>query len=162
MNVKELTEIFRNLGARDPEEWAESEVNEGIPQLARYIFLKGAWDNVVPDNELWIDDIMSQYDKNNTGPYSGIGHSINKMIECGVPKKNITELVRCISAEMIFHIGYLLDDPGIVNGNEYINWAFVQLDENDAPIKLISGLHESVLETDPTGREMRPRENFEQ
>ena len=135
----------------------ESEINEGIPQLARYVFLKGAWDGVVPDDESWIDNVLSQYNKEDDSPYSGIGRSIKKMIECGVPKKDITELVRCIGAEMIFHIGYLLDDPGSVNGNEYINWALVQLDDNGKPIKTISGLHESVLETDPTGREMCPR-----
>ena len=158
MKLNELTEIFRKLGAQDPKEWAESEINEGIPQLARYIFLKGAWDGVVPDNEKWIENVLGNYDEGDDSPYSGIGHSLKKMTECGVPQKHITELVRCIAAEMIFHIGYLLDDPSSVEGNEYINWALMQLDDNDEPINTISGLHESVLETDPTGREMCPRE----
>ena len=158
MNHKELTEIFRKLGAPDPEEWADSEINEGIPQLARFIFLKGAWEGVVPDNDEWISNVLRRYKDGEKEPYSGLGRSVKRMIECGVPKKDITEFARCIAAEMIFHIGYLLDDSSIVDGNDFIDWALVQLDNDGTPIKFISGLHESVLATDPTGREMRPKE----
>jgi hypothetical protein len=34
----ELAEVFRSLGASDPDQWAYSEVHEGIPQLHRYFF----------------------------------------------------------------------------------------------------------------------------
>jgi hypothetical protein len=43
MNQKDLAATFRKLGARDPEGWADSQVEEGIPQLARYLFLRQAW-----------------------------------------------------------------------------------------------------------------------
>jgi hypothetical protein len=36
-------------------------------------------------------------------------------------------------------------------------WALVRLDAKGKPIESIPGLHESVLELDPTGRSMRPR-----
>lgn len=157
MNKEELVSIFKKLGANDPESWAASQVDENIPQLARFIFLKGAWDAVVPDNEEWIDHVMSQHCEEDDSPYSGLGHSIKKMIDCGVPREAITELSRCMAAEMIFHIGYMLDDPDSVSGNEYVDWALVELDEQGNPRNHISGLHESVLETDPTGREMCPR-----
>jgi hypothetical protein len=38
--LKRLTEIFKEGGAIDPESWASSEIEEGIPQLARFNFLK--------------------------------------------------------------------------------------------------------------------------
>ena len=38
-----LAETFRRLGAGDPEAWALSEVEDGIPQLARFIFLRRLW-----------------------------------------------------------------------------------------------------------------------
>jgi hypothetical protein len=38
-----------------------------------------------------------------------------------------------------------------------ILWVLAQVDEDGDLIGPIGGLHESVLETDPTGREMRPR-----
>ena len=46
MDQKELTEIFRKLGAEDPEDWARSQIREGIPQLARFLFLREAWRSI--------------------------------------------------------------------------------------------------------------------
>lgn len=157
MNKSELTNIFKTLGADEPESWAESQIDEGIPQLARFLFLKGAWDNVVPDNESWIDNILANHKKDEHEPFNGLGESILKMIECGVPKKYITELARCIGAEMIQSIAYQLEDPDSVSGNEYVNWALVEIDDDENIIGSIDGLHESVLESDPSGREMAPR-----
>lgn len=39
-DLKSLTEIFRQAGAKDPESWASSQIEEGINQLARFSFLK--------------------------------------------------------------------------------------------------------------------------
>jgi hypothetical protein len=41
--VRELAETFRELGAGDPEGWAASEVEDDIPQLARFLFLRRLW-----------------------------------------------------------------------------------------------------------------------
>jgi hypothetical protein len=38
-----LAERFRALGAGDPEAWALSEVEDNIPQLARFLFLRRVW-----------------------------------------------------------------------------------------------------------------------
>ena len=158
MNKQELIEIFQKLGAQNPEEWATNEIEEDIPQLARFLFLKGAWKGVVPDNENWIENVMANYDPNDNGPYSGMMHSLKEMLDAGVNKKAITEFARCIGAEMIFNISYLLEDPSSVKDNEYVSWGLFVTDEDGNPIKELNGLHESVLETDPTGREMCPRE----
>ena len=54
---------------------------------------------------------------------------------------------------------YLLDDPGDVEKEvQDMQWLLFQVDENENPIAAICGLYESVLETDPTGREMTPKE----
>ncbi len=157
MNKQELTEIFRKFGARAPEEWARSEMEEGIPQLARFLFLKGAWNSVVPDNDDWIQNVLENYDSADNGPYSGMMHSIKEMIDKGVSKSAITEFARCIGAEMIFNISYLMDDPGVVENNKHVTWGLFVTDVNGNPIQKLNGLHESVLDTDPTGREMCPR-----
>jgi hypothetical protein len=50
----------------------------------------------------------------------------------------------------------LLDDPGLADsGVADIEWQLFQLDESDRPIIAICGLLESVLETEPSGLEMR-------
>ena len=41
--LSDLAHLFKIAGASDPEAWARSEVEEGIPQLARFLFLRQAW-----------------------------------------------------------------------------------------------------------------------
>jgi hypothetical protein len=38
-----------------------------------------------------------------------------------------------------------------------VNWELFEVDSTGKPLHPVDGLHESVLDTDPTGREMRPR-----
>ena len=76
----------------------------------------------------------------------------------GVNTNDINDIVRGKQAELLFSLCYLLDDPGdLPDEVKEIAWCLVQIDESGRPIARIGGLHESVLETDPTGREMRPR-----
>jgi hypothetical protein len=50
---------------------------------------------------------------------------------------------------------YLLEDPGVLESEvSHIAWRLFQVDEAEQPIEIIGELHESVLDTDPTGREM--------
>jgi hypothetical protein len=71
-----------------------------------------------------------------------------------------------MQAELMFSLLYLLGDAGQIQDVvpasvwpdlECIDWGFFELDARGAPRRGLGGLHESVLETDPTGREMRPR-----
>ncbi len=158
MNKDELTSIFRDLGADDPESWADSEVSEGIPQLARFMFLKGAWQRIVPDDDTqWIDNVLQNVPPESNDPYAGAAHAMRKMIDAGISKTVIAQLVRATQAEFLFDLCYMLDDPSSVDGNDdYVDWSFVELDSDGNPGREIGGLHESVLETDPTGREARP------
>ena len=160
MNKEELTDIFKKLGAPNPEGWANSEINEGIPQLARFLFLKGCWDMIVPDGDAsWIDNRIAHTSPTSNEPYAGSAHALRRLLSCGASRDDINEVVRCAQAELLFEIGYQMDDSSSVNGNDdFAHWALMLLDEDDNPIKPIGGLHSSVLYTDPTGREMRPRQ----
>jgi hypothetical protein len=51
----------------------------------------------------------------------------------------------------------LLDDPGKLEVEvSDIAWRLFQVDDKEQPIAAMGGLLESVLETEPDGREMRP------
>jgi len=158
MDLAELTELFRELGAPEPESWAKSQIKEGFPQLASWLFMKGAWAYVVPDNGEWIQRQLDHYDPVSNGPYDGISHSVKEMVDAGVSKEAITELVRCFQAEMMGSMLYLLEDSGIVEGNKYVSWGLFTTDATTGePIEPLSGLQDYVLSTDPAGREMMPR-----
>ena len=153
-----LAEVFRKAGAPDPESWAASQLEEGIPQLARFLFLRQAWKYVADEgNHDWINASIGAFENNPERPFSGVGRALASMTAKGVTDEEIIDLVRGCEAETLSGFCYLLEDPGLTEEDPEVEWALFQIDEQGQPIAAIDGLHESVLETDPTGREMRPR-----
>ena len=161
--IKALAAHFRKLGADDPEAWASSEINEDIPQFARFVFLKAAWSYVVPEeNDAWISENIRHYKKESDAPYAGIGRALMRMQERGVSNADITELVRSMQVEFLFSICSLLAGAVVPEFLDEsmpdVHWRLVdETGREPCESPTIDCLHESVLETDPTGREMRPR-----
>jgi hypothetical protein len=159
MNKEKLIDVFTKLGARDPERWARSEAEEGIPQLARFLFLRQAWKFVVDENDkTWIEKASNQSRTMPDQAGAAIGPALERLIAVGASKEDITTVVRIKQWELLARICYLLDEPGDVEPEaQDIAWQLFQVDSEGRPKATISGLHESVLETDPTGREMKPK-----
>lgn len=157
--VPELTSLFQKLGAPNPESWARSQIEEGIPQLQRYLFLRQAWRNIIADDSSgWIDAELNSAAQDPEGPYAGVGASLRRALEAGASRDDLTQIARGMQAQLLFGICYLLDDPNIPEPElGQVSWGLFQTDEEGTAVERISGLHESVLETDPTGREMRPK-----
>jgi hypothetical protein len=155
-DVERLTALFRRLGAPDPSGWASSQVNEGIPQLARFLFLRQAWRHIVSkDDHSWIDANIEASKRRPDDPDAGIGEALRRLLEAGATAEVITELVRGMQAQFLFQLCYQLDDPGDLEAEvRDIAWGLFLVDEDNQPIEPVTGLHESVFETDPTGREM--------
>ncbi|MDX6749463.1 hypothetical protein SH611_06565 [Geminicoccaceae bacterium 1502E] len=154
-----LTEIFRKLGACEPEQWARSQIEEGVPQLVRFLFLKEAWQEVLPDGDIsWIDREIAQARKSPEEPYAGLGAALARCRAAGADDADLSEIFRCAQAQMLFSLCYLLDCPHPPpEPAEDVCWALFQVDEEGRPVgPPVGGLHEEVLSTDPTGREMRP------
>src|SRR5258708_39380043 len=158
--LQELTELFRKLGAPDPEEWASSEINEGINQLGRFLFLRQAWRIVIEENDTsWIQSEIDYSLRNPGAPCAGIGLALQNILSHGVNPQDITDVARGMQYALLFSLCYLLDDPGkLEDAVANVNWGLMPLAENGQPLAPIAGLHESVLETDPTAREMRHRQ----
>ncbi|NOY94743.1 MAG: hypothetical protein GXP55_26495 [Deltaproteobacteria bacterium] len=161
-----LLETFARLGVESPEDWVDSQLEEGIPQLHRAAFLAKAW-TVIPDerSEAWMEQLVDSYRRDPEAPYAGAGKAIASLRAKGATAMELTDLVRAMQAELLFHISYLLSDPGYAPDERFehplleaTRWALVTLDEQNQTGELIDGLHESVLETDPMGREVRPIE----
>ena len=158
-DLNALTRLFFELGAPDPEGWARSQIDEGIPQVARYLFLRQAWQSIVPECDArWIDAAIARAKSHPGEPYAGAGLALSRLRAKGATDEELTDLVRAMQAQLLFSFCYLLQDPGDVeDAVADINWALVQVDDEGAVLGTIDGLHESVLETDPTGREVRPQ-----
>jgi hypothetical protein len=155
MNEQELTQLFRKLGASDPQGWARSQISEGIPQLPRYLFLRQAWKKIVkPGEHDWMSEMRP---KDSNAPGGELGPAIDRILAAGVRADDLTTVVRVMQWRLLSRLSVLIEDPGVLEDEVAdIWWQLFRVDENNNPIEPISGLIESVLETDPTGREMRP------
>lgn len=158
--LQELTRRFVALGAPDPQSWAESQLNEGIPQLGRYLFLRQAWRHVVAeDDPAWIAAEMDASAAEPGAPFAGIGHALARLKALGASDDDLADLVRGMQANLLFSICETIDMGGVDEEPEAedVRWVLCQVTEEGEVVGVLGGLHESMLETDPTGREMRPR-----
>ena len=155
--LRQLTAAFRQLGADDPESWARSQLGEGIPQLAIFCFTKALWEGVASeDDSAWIEQEIAWAKTRPEAPCAQIGPALEEMIAKGVTPQAIVDLVRVKQYELLFHVCSLLDGSIAVD-LPINNWTIHQVDDEGNTLATIQGLHEVLLNMDPTGREMRPR-----
>jgi hypothetical protein len=156
MNEQELAELFRKLGAPEPESWAHSQITEGITQLPRYLFLREAWRHVVsPGDRSWM---FAMRPEDPDEPGGELGPAVDRILAAGARPEDLTTVVRVMQWHLLARLCVLMEDPGggLEEEVEDIWWNLFLLDDNDRPTVPVDALIESVLETDPTGREMRP------
>ena len=157
----ELTALFRALGAPSPEQWAQSQVSEGIPQLLRFLFLKHAWASVVAEGDTgWIEREIKSSQANPMRPFAGLGTALSVARAKGISPEDLSEIARCLQAKMLFAVANIVDGPPYEPGPlEDLSWGLFQTNEEGRPFgPQVGSLHESVLQLDPSGREMRPRD----
>jgi hypothetical protein len=157
-NIQDLAALFRKLGARDAESWASSQINEGIPQLLRYLFLRQAWSHVIAEGQRgWIDYHIAEAEKHPRDPFAEMGAALKRAVNAGVLREDLVQIARGVQVELLSQLCYMLDDNGLTEPElEGLGWGLFQTDQEGKPVEPIYSLHESVLSTDPTGREMRP------
>src|SRR5215475_8202370 len=161
-DLAELTALFERLGARRPESWARSQLNEGINQLQRFLFLRQAWSLIVRESDTdWVQIAIARAQRSPDEPYAGVGHALRRCVDKGASAQDLTDIVRGKQAELLHYFCYLLGDPSFTEKElSDFGWRLFEVDMDGNPIPPpIDMLHESVLDTDPTGREMRPRKD---
>jgi hypothetical protein len=156
MTYARALELFRTLGASDPEWRAKSESKDGEPQLARWLFMQGLWSNVIPDEYAWPG---KWFDLDAPVPAAA-----RRMLARGIDPNDLTTVVRDAQILLLFNVCQLLDSSahGIEDLQEKIaenvEWRLVEYDGKTGKTKrLIEGLHEGFHDADPTGRDGGPR-----
>jgi hypothetical protein len=158
-SLKELKRLLSLAGAKDAESWAQSEVDEDIPQLARFLFLRQAWKQVLGEGDTeWLSAEIASAEKSPTAPGAGYGQALHRLVAAGASPADLSSVARHAQWQLLSRLCYLLEDPQIAEPElEGVGWVLLEMDAEGNVGRPIGGLHESVLETDPTGREMRPR-----
>jgi hypothetical protein len=153
-----LTQLFAELGAPNPGAWARSQMEEGAPQLGRFLFLRQAWRHVLADGDTaWIAPTIAAAQQQPDAPFAGVGHALARLRAAGARDEDVSDVVRGMQAAMLFAFCRLLDDPGTLEPEvQDMRWALVQVTPDGDVAAPLAELHAGVLATDPTGREMRP------
>jgi len=150
---EDLIEAFRGLGAADPESLASSQLDDGVPELNRFAFLKRLWDQVADTQSMkWIEETIDRAERlGEDDPQSAAGPALQRMLAEGVDPNDILKVVWCAQAEMIYNFAFQLDDPefavaqlpqhGDMQEDDAI-WGLYTVDENGEPKELLEALHE--------------------
>jgi hypothetical protein len=138
-SLEELIERFRAAGCRDPESWARSEINEGIAQFARFIFLRELWKCALPQgSRAWISSLELPND-------DGRGGALRRLKESTASIDDLGELVRAAQVSVVRDVAFMLDGYAPAGDMvEDVNWGLFELDANGRPAREIGGLHESI------------------
>jgi len=159
-DLEELAALFARLGAPRPERWARTQLLEGTPELARFVFLRQAWRRLLAEGDTsWIEPTIAAARAAPDAPFAGVGHALARLRESGARDEDVAEVARGMQAAALFALAALLDGPRPGELEPEIadlRWAMVQLGERGEPEARIGALADAVLETDPSGRETRP------
>jgi hypothetical protein len=128
---------LENAGAKNPLQWASSEVTEGIPQFGRFLMLKTLFDisKSTEDNISMAGD----FDEDFEDKYSEIKDIVGQ--------EKLLAFLTSYSKGIIYNVVELLDEGNREADRDKISWTLMKTDENfEATGQIIQGLHEDFLE----------------
>ncbi|HET6990517.1 MAG TPA: hypothetical protein VFJ43_04295, partial [Bacteroidia bacterium] len=108
------------------------------------------------DNLSWVDNQIEFNYSRPGDPCSQLPKALKEMLDKNVSREAIIDLIRVIQFNTLFHVCSAID-KSFEADTPVANWTLYEVDDDDNPKNSITGLHESLLEFDPSGKEMEPR-----
>ncbi|MFJ7946632.1 hypothetical protein ACIQ6K_23715 [Streptomyces sp. NPDC096354] len=150
-DIDKLTGLFEALGADDAPDWADSEVEENIPQLARYRFLRMVWQDI----DVWSSaapDWVEAYRKEGLA-----GGAVERAVRLGLTSGELGEIAREVARETAFGVLHSLAEPA--DGDlppeveeQLPGWCVAELSPQGEPTgRMLDALHEDLDELEPQG-----------
>jgi len=149
--MSELVSVFEKLGVSNPESFARSQLNEGIPQLSMVFFLYRAFHSLVREGDhKWIRGLTHSPRANPCGA------ALERILDRGTDLNDLVTFAKCAQRELLVDLIYIIDDATAVHFDDEdvrrsltpIHWRLFQVDRNGAPIVALDGLHELLGEFD--------------
>jgi hypothetical protein len=146
--AENLRDQFSQRGVGDPEGWARSEISEDVAQMTRFLFLTAVWRRMKGA----VSDAL-------------VSESATSLLEAGCDRGTMETLVKSAVYQLAFELCYLLDEPDGTTWTEDgvrrsdveptdRRWQLREVrPDGSLSFRDVSGLHESLLETDPSGTE---------
>lgn len=174
-----VAQQFRALGAGDPEGWAASEVEEDIPQLARFLFLRSLWrgaEQWKQPPEAWFAEMVPQpaeedaateedddtptlvasssggvVDEDVDPPFGAAEQAVRRILTAGADPEDLKEVARAIFLHTAFDAVHTVDEGHDPEAGEGVpGWLLVEVGADLVLTgRVIPGLHEDLLTTEP-------------
>lgn len=151
---------MKELGAEDAEGWVRSEIEGGIPQMARYIFLRRVWSEI----NGWEADLGSMYERvhaegerNPEGYFAKASGAMERMRAAGVSLEDVSCITKMAAYEAMFGLIQVIDDGGDPDaGDDLPGWALIEIGpDGEDTGRNVDALHESILEVLPAEEERK-------
>jgi hypothetical protein len=181
-----LAATFRELGSGEPEEWALSEVEDDVPQLARYLFLRRMWrsadewrlppdqwfagrdeDEAEPvaeedDDEPTLVSTSAEEadagDEDADPPFLAARQAVARMLAAGVDPEDVKELARAVFVHAFYDAVRTLDEGFDPLAPEGTpGWLLTEVG-GDLTLtgRMLENLHEDLFTTEPDQGEQPP------
>jgi|SRR5699024_2385869 len=137
LKFKDLCEQLKAAGAKTPSSWANSELQEDIPQFARFLILKGLT-NIYQDVQGNITEI-----DNGSEDVLNTEHILSSLIH----EERLQKLLYSYGKSIIGRVIDLLDEGYLDEVNGQVGWALIELNQQGSTTdRLLQGLHKDFLE----------------
>ena len=157
--AEQMISLMTAWGAPNAEEWVESEIEEDMPQMARFLMLRGLWSEIDAWRDKsgeWVSRMTSTAEEDPNGYFADAGLALKRMKEAGVNSDDLGRVARCVAYESIFSVLNRIDEGGDPEAEDAPGWALAEVDANgEGTGRVVGGLHEDLLSLDPSGREGR-------
>lgn len=158
----DLLARFTALGAPEPDQWALSEVTEGIPQLARFCLLRSMWTELIDYDspEPWISHEIAASERDPRAPFADAGFALKRLLDLGADPMDIVRVARSVAYVAVFGTLHKIDEGFSPDAEDVCpGWVLMETDaQGNLTGRRLGGLHEDILSLDPSGREGRPEQ----
>ena len=135
--LEDLVIRLDNAGAKNPLQWAFSEVSENIPQFGRFLVLKKLFE-------------IAKSPKENISTAIDFDDEVEeKFLEISkiVGKKKFLDFLISFSKGIMYNVVELIDEGNRNMDEDKVNWVLLKTDEEGKHSEqIIQGLHEDFLE----------------
>ena len=137
IQLNDLVNRLSKAGAKNPLQWARSEVREGIPQFGRFLVLKRLFE-IIKSPETNIA-LASDFDGEIDDKFEEISKTIGK--------EKLIDFLTSFSKGLASSFIELLDEGNENADEDKVNWVLLKTDDKgEHTEQIIQGLHEDFLE----------------
>lgn len=165
LRAQTLIARLERLGDDDPLSTARSEMEENIPQTARWMAVRPLWDII--DGWRKPTALAEYIHEARIDPGSAFADAwlaADRMAKAGIPFEDVAAFARGVSYATVFrtllHLNGATWPDDWPEDDDLPTWAFMEIQNDELTGRLVDGLYEDLLGTDPSGREGRsPKES---